>query len=92
MNVNTIVDKAYETKSLKDIVDAPVAALQGISDATGELLGHLGVHTVGDLADFKYCRWAEAIVVASQHEEVGTVAERKAARAVTKAAHKLEIK
>ena len=84
MNVNNMVDKAYETKCLKDIIDAPVAALQGISDASGELLDHLGVKNVGDLADFKYCRWAEAIVVASQHEVVGTIAERKVAKEAAK--------
>lgn len=81
MNVNKMVDKAYETKTLKEIVEAPAAALQGLSDAAGELLEDLGVKTVGDLATFKYCRWAEAIVVAAQYEDVGTEAERKAARA-----------
>ena len=83
MNVNKMVDKAYETKTLKEIVEAPAAALQGLSDAAGELLDDLGVKTIGDLATFKYCRWAEAIVVAAQYEDVGTEAERKAARAET---------
>ena len=81
MNVNKMVDKAYETKTLKEIVEAPAAALQGLSDAAGELLDDLGVKTVGDLAAFKYCRWAEAIITAAQYEDVGTEAERKAARA-----------
>ena len=40
--------------------------------------------TVGDLATFKYCRYAEAIVQAAQYEDVGTDAERKAERAAAK--------
>ena len=84
MNVNKMVDKAYETKTLKEIVEAPVAALQGVSDAAESLLAELHVHTVGDLATFKYCRYAEAIVQAAQYEDVGTDAERKAERAAAK--------
>uniref|UniRef100_A0A7S0FNT0 Uncharacterized protein n=1 Tax=Minutocellus polymorphus TaxID=265543 RepID=A0A7S0FNT0_9STRA len=84
MNVNKMVDKAYETKTLKEIVEAPVAALQGVSDAAGSLLAELHVHTVGDLATFKYCRYAEAIVQAAQYEDVGTDAERKAEREAAK--------
>jgi len=84
MNVNKMVDKAYETKTLKEIVEAPVAALRGVSDAAGSLLAELHVHTVGDLATFKYCRYAEAIVQAAQYEDVGTDSERKAERAAAK--------
>ena len=84
MNINKMVDKIYERKSLKEIVEAPVAALQGVSDAAGSLLAELHVHTVGDLAAFKYCRYAEAIVQAAQYEDVGTDAERKAERAAAK--------
>jgi len=80
MNVDKMVDKAYETKTLHQLVTAPVAALQGVSEAAGSLLEELGVNTVEDLASFKYCRWAEAIAVASQHENEGTEADRKVER------------
>lgn len=30
-NINFAVYKAYETKSLKELVNAPVAAIQGVS-------------------------------------------------------------
>ena len=56
MNIDNAVDKEWEAKSLKEIVDAPVDALQGISEGAAKLLGSLGVKTVGDLADSKYCR------------------------------------
>jgi predicted flap endonuclease-1-like 5' DNA nuclease len=69
MNINKALDKAYETKSLVELVDAPVAALQGISDAKQETFHKLGVETIGDLAKWKYCHWAESIVWLSKFEE-----------------------
>lgn len=69
MNINKGVDKAYETLSFKGMVQSPVAALQGISDAKGSLFADVGVVTIGDLADLKYCKWAESIVTLSKYEE-----------------------
>jgi hypothetical protein len=43
-----------------------------------------GVKSVGDLADFKYCRWAEAIVNISKFEELKTGKERKIDAALKK--------
>lgn len=85
LNINKMIDKNYETKSLKEMCDAPVSALQGVSDSCGALLATFHVKTVADLAVFKYCRYAEAIVLASKYgEEVGTEAERKTERMVKK--------
>lgn len=69
LNVNNAVDKAYESKSFKELTDAPVAALQGISEETGKLLGQLGIKTIKDLAEWKYTDWARAIVTLSKLEE-----------------------
>ena len=33
MNINKSLDKAYEKKTLKEIADAPVDALEGVSEA-----------------------------------------------------------
>lgn len=77
MNVDKAVDKDWESKTLKEICEAPTAALDGLSDAAGHLLSTLGVRTVIDLAHFKYCRWAEAIVDVSKFEQTKTTAERK---------------
>ena len=69
MNINKFVDKAYETKALKDIVNAPVSALQGVSDGDGELLQKaFNVKTVGDLAKLKYVKWAQAICTLAEGE------------------------
>lgn len=70
MNINKGLDKEFETRSLQEIVEAPVSALQGISDKKEGLLRNVGVNTVGDLAEFKYCKWAESIVELSKYEEV----------------------
>lgn len=63
MNINNAVDKAFEDKSLKEIADAPVSALQGVSDGDAEKLQDaFNVKTVRDLAELKYVKWAQAIV------------------------------
>jgi predicted RecB family nuclease len=69
MNLNKGVDKKFERKSFKDISEAPVAALQGLSEENGALFRTVGVTTVADLANFKYCKWAESIVALSKYEE-----------------------
>jgi nucleotidyltransferase/DNA polymerase involved in DNA repair len=84
MNVDKAVDKAWETKSLKELCEAPTEALEGIAEDACELLESLGVKSIGDLAEFKYCRWAEAIVLASKYEENMTSKERKLDSALKK--------
>ena len=69
MNINKAVDKAYETKTLREITMAPVDSLQGISEMKGEIFNTMGVHTVKDLANLKYCQWAESIIELSKYEE-----------------------
>lgn len=69
MNINKGVDKAFEKKSFKEIADAPVAALQGLSEEKEALFRTVGVTTVADLANLKYCKWAESIVALSKFEE-----------------------
>lgn len=70
MNLNKGLDKDFEHFPLKALVDQPVHALQGLTPAAGENFQSLGVKTIGDLAEFKYCKWAEAIVSAAKFEEV----------------------
>ncbi len=70
MNINNAVDKAYETQTLKQIADAPVDALQGVSEADAALLKQaFNVKTVRDLAELKYVKWAQAIVTLAATEE-----------------------
>jgi predicted flap endonuclease-1-like 5' DNA nuclease len=69
MNINKGVDKAFEKQSFKEILQAPVHALQGIGEQAGATWQHLGVKTISDLANWKYAKWAEALQVASKYEE-----------------------
>lgn len=70
MNINKAVDKAFEGKSFKELADAPVSALSGVSDADAEKLkAAFNVKTIGDLAKLKYVKWAQAIVTLAETEE-----------------------
>jgi hypothetical protein len=58
-----LLDKAYEDKTLTELIDAPVAALAGVTDADAKLLGEaFNIKTVGDLGRNKYFRTAAALV------------------------------
>ena len=62
MDIKNMVDKAYESKSPKELLDAPISALEGISDAGAkELEKVLKVKTIGELADCQYIKWAQEI-------------------------------
>ena len=51
----TLLDKAHETKTAKELVDAPVDALAGVSMGDAELLAKaFGIKTIGDLTANKY--------------------------------------
>ncbi|MEQ8819877.1 MAG: hypothetical protein RLY93_06500 [Sumerlaeia bacterium] len=70
MNINNALDKAYEGKPLKELVNAPVDALQGVSAGDAEhLKAAFNVKTIGDLAKLKYVKWAQAIVALADTEE-----------------------
>jgi len=71
MNINNAVDKPYHIKSFKEIADAPVSALNGISAKDAELLQKaFHIKTVRDLANLKYTKWASAIVALAEEEAV----------------------
>ncbi len=69
ININNALDKAYESKSLKELVDMPLAGFQGLSEDAGKTLEKLGLKTVRDLAEWKYVAWAQAIVALAKTEE-----------------------
>jgi hypothetical protein len=69
MNINKAVDKAYEGQSLKAIADAPVDALQGISERQATLLQEaFRIKTVRDLANNRFFRTARGIVILADTE------------------------
>ena len=70
MNINKVLDKKYEQMPLKELKNAPVSAIQGISENDAELLKQaFNVKTIYDLAKLKYVKWAQAICVLADGEE-----------------------
>ncbi len=57
------LDKAYEDKGLKEILDASPAALAGVTDKDAELLAEaFGIKTVRQLGENKFFAVAAALV------------------------------
>ncbi len=55
-------DKAYEDKSIEELVTAPVAAISGVSESdAADLKKAFGIETVEDFATNKYVRLAQGI-------------------------------
>jgi hypothetical protein len=64
VDISKFVDKPYEGRSLGELAEAPVSALQGVSTTDAEALHKsLGIKTVHDLATNKFVLWAQAINV-----------------------------
>ena len=62
VNLDSLLDKQYESSSLQEILDAPVAALAGVSEADAEALKTaFNVKTVADLGKNKYFQAAVAL-------------------------------
>jgi hypothetical protein len=69
MNMNKALDKKYEAMTLQQLVEAPVAALAGVSDNDAKALEQaFGVRTIRDLGTNKFFRTAMAIVIAAESE------------------------
>jgi hypothetical protein len=69
MNINTIVDNDFADKCFRDICNAPLSALRGLSTSDAKALHTaFGISTVGELADLKFVRWASAIKVLAAEE------------------------
>ncbi|OLT19338.1 hypothetical protein BJF78_11265 [Pseudonocardia sp. CNS-139] len=67
VNLDSLLDKAWESESLDNILKAPVAALAGVSDGDAELLKKaFNITTVEDLGKNKYFKAALALVQLSE--------------------------
>jgi len=63
LNLDKQLDKAYENLSVAEILDAPVAALAGVSEGDAEkLAAAFGIKTVRDLGSNKYFALATTLV------------------------------
>lgn len=69
MNINTIVDSAFANQSFRDICNAPLSAMKGVSDKDAKALQQaFGVKTIGEFASLKFVKWATAISTLASEE------------------------
>jgi hypothetical protein len=69
MNIDTIVDHSFQGKCFRELVEAPITALCGISEEQADALEQaFGVHTVGELANLRVVRYARAIRMMAEAE------------------------
>ena len=70
MNIDTVVDKQYLGLSFRALADAPVSALRGISAKDAKALAQaFNVHSVRELANLEFVKWAAAITTLADHEQ-----------------------
>jgi hypothetical protein len=66
-NLDAVLDKDWENKSLEEILKAPVSALSGVSEEDAKALQQaFNVKTVGDLGRNKYFRAAQALALLAE--------------------------
>jgi len=69
-------DKAYEEKSILELVESPVAAISGVSDAdAADLKKAFDINTVEDLAENDYVLLSQAVVLFS--DASGEILDKK---------------
>lgn len=71
LNCNKALIKAFETYSLTDIANGTIHSLQGIGKLHEDQLKTLKIHTIADLAHYKYFHLARAIQTLASTEEAG---------------------
>jgi len=71
MNINGAVDKAYEGKSMLELSEAPISALQGLADSADAIGKDLKIETVGKLGNWKYFLRARAVCQLAKYETAG---------------------
>lgn len=78
MNINTIVTEQFQGKSLRELVDAPLTALNGIGPNQAQALQEaFGVTTIRQLAQLKIVSHAVAIemMASAEHPATGEAAK-----------------
>ena len=75
MNIETIVDPSFTSKSFRELAESPISALRGVSAADARALSQaFGVNTIGELAGLRFVKWANAIKTLAD-EETDTMAQ-----------------
>jgi len=65
-DISQFFDKAYEQQEFSELANAPVDAIQGLSQNDADALKQaFGIDTVRELAENKFVRIAQAVVALS---------------------------
>lgn len=73
MNIDKIIDKNHLGKNFRDLADAPLSALRGLSDKDAKALEQaFNIRTVRELAELSFVKWAVAITTLASEEEPGS--------------------
>ena len=67
VTLDKALDKAYENKSLDEVLAAPPSALAGLTEKHDELLASMGINTIRDLGSNKFFATAGVLVALSGH-------------------------
>ncbi len=69
MNIESIVDDQFKSKCFRELAEAPLSAMRGVSAADARALSQaFGVNTIGELAELKFIKWACAIKTLADYE------------------------
>lgn len=68
MELGKVLDKAYEGKSLDEVLQAPPSALAGLTEKHDAILKDLGIKTIKDMATYKYFALANALARAGEYQ------------------------
>lgn len=69
MNINSIVNEDFRGKCLRELASAPLTALAGVTlEQAQSLRAAFGVNTIGELAELKLLKLAQAIKVLAAEE------------------------
>jgi hypothetical protein len=78
MNIQIIVNDTHHDKCFRELVNQPVTALRGLSQAQADALRDaFGINTIGELAELKVVKYARAIrtMATAESEPQGDIAK-----------------
>ncbi|WP_426197335.1 hypothetical protein [Massilia sp. DWR3-1-1] len=69
MHIQSIIDEAFHTHTFRELAEAPVSALRGVSPSDARALSQaFGVNTIAELANLNFFKWACAIQTLAEVE------------------------
>jgi hypothetical protein len=69
MNINNMVDDQFKDKCFRELAEAPISALRGVSVSDARVFSQaFGVNTIAELAELRFFKWASAIRIMAAEE------------------------